>query len=354
MRTIKYSPEYQVTFSLLVGEPSSLMVDWDIEQAIDSYLSPFVQFINSVTNLTISSQILLHTSLPIKPIKLFLDGKDAFILTPKELPHFINSAEWNFASVVNSFPPLNFLLYVPSLEESPLYLTRTDHTLLSTNAFLIPRWGGIIVANPILPINDAHNTKKKVLLKEIAMKNYIEIYLQQLRSLLGIRRCWTDSNFLSKSIKVEYENSLNGITLNELDRWTRKISLSNLEDTVNTLGSLMVLIEEIDGMVVEDKIRDYVLISLDSIKKLYENLEKMNYNEANYLSQIGIQYSEKAFFDKSLVSMLYFPTEHKYAVYLPFFLPALMPVFKSLISSLKSMKKKWKEKKEIDRKKKNM
>ncbi|CAG8736393.1 16791_t:CDS:2, partial [Acaulospora morrowiae] len=33
MRTMKYSPMYQVTFSLMNGDPSSLLVDWDIERA---------------------------------------------------------------------------------------------------------------------------------------------------------------------------------------------------------------------------------------------------------------------------------------------------------------------------------
>lgn len=34
MKVVKYSPEYEIVFSLMNEDPNLLLVDWDIEQAI--------------------------------------------------------------------------------------------------------------------------------------------------------------------------------------------------------------------------------------------------------------------------------------------------------------------------------
>jgi len=34
MRVAKYAPEYQLTFSLLNGDPNGIMPSWEIKQAI--------------------------------------------------------------------------------------------------------------------------------------------------------------------------------------------------------------------------------------------------------------------------------------------------------------------------------
>ena len=40
----------------------------------------------------------------------------------------------------------------------------------------------------------------------------------------------------------------------------------------------------------------------------------------------AISASEEAFFDPSILSLLYFPDDHKMAVYIPYFVPVLLPV----------------------------
>ncbi|CAG8808688.1 15175_t:CDS:2, partial [Racocetra fulgida] len=118
MRTMKYSPMYQVTFSLMNGDPSTLLVDWNIKQAVIKYLKPFVDKISIISNLTVDSQIQHYARLTFEP----QNDENYFYLTPDLLPHFINAAEWNLASAVSSYPTLNFILYVPSKDQSPLYI----------------------------------------------------------------------------------------------------------------------------------------------------------------------------------------------------------------------------------------
>lgn len=49
------------------------------------------------------------------------------------------------SSAASLYPVLNFLLYVPELAHSPLYIQDKDGAPVATNAFHSPRWGGIMV-----------------------------------------------------------------------------------------------------------------------------------------------------------------------------------------------------------------
>lgn len=50
--------------------------------------------------------------------------------------------------------------------------------------------------------------------------------------------------------------------------------------------------------------------------------------------------AEKAFFDPSMVPLMYFPDEHKYAVYMPFFVPAAVPLLSAIYRELTALKSK--------------
>ena len=58
---------------------------------------------------------------------------------------------------------------------------------------------------------------------------------------------------------------------------------------------------------------------------------------------MALEYAEKAFFDDKMVSMLYFPDEHKYAIYTPLFGPLALPLLMALLKELQGIVKGWKE-----------
>ena len=60
-------------------------------------------------------------------------------------------------------------------------------------------------------------------------------------------------------------------------------------------------------------------------------------------SSLALEYAEKAFFDDKMVSMLYFPDEHKYAIYTPLFGPLALPLVMALLKELQGIWKGWKE-----------
>lgn len=52
-------------------------------------------------------------------------------------------------------------------------------------------------------------------------------------------------------------------------------------------------------------------------------------------SRNALKYSSQAFFNPGMVGQLYFPAEHKYAIYM-LFVPASMPLVVTLIKEIKS------------------
>lgn len=57
---------------------------------------------------------------------------------------------------------------------------------------------------------------------------------------------------------------------------------------------------------------------------------------------MALEYAEKAFFDDKMVSKLYFPDEHKYAIYTPLFGPLALPLVMALLKEVQGIFKRWK------------
>lgn len=79
-------------------------------------------------------------------------------------------------------------------------------------------------------------------------------------------------------------------------------------------------------MSVKTHIADLVQDALQAISHAHSCTRQLNSACALEASIRAIKKAEEAFFDDSLVSLLYFPSEHKYAVYMPFFVPFLVPI----------------------------
>lgn len=63
-------------------------------------------------------------------------------------------------------------------------------------------------------------------------------------------------------------------------------------------------------------------------------------------AQVAEKEAERAFFEKSMVGQLYFPDEHKVAVYLPLLGPVGVPLVMGLLNEIKAWRKRRREAKE--------
>lgn len=91
-----------------------------------------------------------------------------------------------------------------------------------------------------------------------------------------------------------------------------------------------------------------------SLQLAVAELEAGNLGFALQYSKEAFSASERAFFDPSLLHLLYFPDDQKFAIYIPLFLPMCVPILLSLLKILselrqrrreKQAKKDWKQKK---------
>lgn len=129
----------------------------------------------------------------------------------------------------------------------------------------------------------------------------------------------------------------------EKDNLIRTRTLENVVNTISTLKSLAQLVDEIPNMVVQDHINSKVRKSLGALDLVSQALRKESYVEALQRSIEAVELAEKAFFDPTMVSMLYFPDEHKYAIYMPLFVPISVPLVMALLKEIKKLKQQQKK-----------
>lgn len=75
-----------------------------------------------------------------------------------------------------------------------------------------------------------------------------------------------------------------------------------------------------------------VKLTFSLLCKAYAKLENGDLYQAFLQAKSALELSENAFFDPSVVAMLYFPEDHKYAIYTPLFFPISLPI---LVTSVK-------------------
>ncbi|XP_064613350.1 GPI transamidase component PIG-S-like [Liolophura sinensis] len=326
MRVAKSNPAYDVTFTLVNPQPDLLDIRWDIVFGIEAYLKPFIQELEKYARLHINSQVLYYTGLVRQPRRD--KGNNCYYYTAADLPHIINPLETKLGSHVSTNPSLEFIVYIPYRDQSPLYIYKEKGGRSESNSFLSPQWGGIHIYNVPSPAPGT-NLPAPV---DINIKRVMEVFLSQLRLLLGVQSQTSGSGVASPGHR--------GITQWELDSWLRGRCLENLATSTVTLTSLAQLLGQISNIVIRDEIGKEVQISVESIRRTHQFLSLGDLEKAFFSSRQAIVSSEKAFFDPSLLELLYFPEDQKFAIYIPLFLPISIPVAMSILQAVKWYKNK--------------
>ena len=109
-------------------------------------------------------------------------------------------------------------------------------------------------------------------------------------------------------------------------------------DSKSTLSSLSHLLSQIPNIVIREDIGQMVEKAVGKVATSSALVEEGNLVEGYQASREALELSETAFFDQSLLALLYFPDDQKYAIYIPFFLPVGIPVILSLKTLFKFVK----------------
>ncbi|XP_055554201.1 GPI transamidase component PIG-S isoform X1 [Falco cherrug] len=337
-RYLKSSLGYEITFSLLNPDPKSHAVDWDIEDAVDRYVQPVLDKLSLVANFSVDSQILYYAVLGVTP--RFDKESSSFLLSAHSLPHVINPVEARLGSSAASLNPvLNFLLYVPERSHSPLYIQDKDGAPVSTNAFHSPRWGGIVVYNIEAPASPQASLPLHV---DVDMVRVMEVFLAQLRLLFGLSREELPPEFLLESPGNE------GLADWELDRLLWAHTVENIATVSTTLTSLAQLLDKIGNIVIKDDVASEVYRAVAAAQSAMAKLATGHLHSAFQASKEAVTSSERAFFDPSLLHLLYFPDDQKFAIYIPLFLPMAVPILLSLAKIVREARQRQKEPTKLD------
>ncbi|GIZ39298.1 hypothetical protein CKM354_000268600 [Cercospora kikuchii] len=304
-RAFKAAPSYHITFSLFT--PGATPSAWSVDEALQAYVSPLLQSLSSISNFTIDTQVQLYaSSSPSIAGPVYDDAKKAWILSASDLTGFVNAAEWPLNPSIGAGPTINFVLYVPAPDKSPLLIEGDAGT-----SWIIPQWGGIQIHN------DQSRLSGELSLDDL--RSDMVIFADQLTALLGVPQSPP-----SLSLKIA---SL-----------TRERTTSLIQSASSTLGALSRLTLKLTSIAIPDSVATSVDETLHRLDLACSDLRQGRFQSALANARIAEQQVEGAFFSPSMISQVYFPEEHKVAVYVPLLGPMAVPLLMSGLKELRAFR----------------
>ncbi|KAK4162374.1 phosphatidylinositol-glycan biosynthesis class S protein [Cladorrhinum sp. PSN259] len=295
-RSLKYAPTYHLTFSLFTS--GALPSSWDIETAIDQYMKPVLEVLSPIHNFTIDTQVQLYAA----------PGVQNDVLQKQDLSSFINAAEWPLSPSIGGAPTINFIVFVGN----QTIITSPESE--SSQSWLIPQWGTVYLLSQ--PYDTAHVSAE-------TLKQPLLTFTSHLFSLLGTPQ--------SGSLPLR------------LSTLTRIRSADLLLRASSTLGSLARLALALPSISIPSSVADGVSKTMSHLRLACDTLGGLDGLEH---AKIAEAEAERAFFEKSMVGQLFFPDEHKIAVYLPLLGPVAVPLIMGAINEFKAWRKRRRERAE--------
>lgn len=271
---------------------------------------------SQISNFTVDTQVLPFAVLPPTVQPQYSESQSAYMLRAEDLGGFINAAEWPLSPSIGAGPTIIFVLYIPSPSQSPLQIEES-----STNSWIVPQWGGVAILDSA-ELSELHGGK------DLSAKTLEPIMLNfgsQLMSLLGVPETPTSSLGLRLSTLV------------------RLRAASQLLSASSTLGSLARLVATLPSIPIPKTVAASVDSTISHLDSACTAFRSGDFQDALAHARIADIEAEKAFFERSMVGQVYFPDEHKVAVYLPLMgpmaVPLVMSMLKEILPWLKSLKK---------------
>ncbi|UZJ56106.1 hypothetical protein CBS101457_005426 [Exobasidium rhododendri] len=297
--------------------------------------------------------------------------EQSYLIDWEDIKIFVNSGEWSLTSGAITSPlssidtsttdgatagmsdmfeqterTLHFVLYVPKPSHRPLRVAGDAEatTVSDAKGWLIPQWGGVSLFNLGFEGEERSSDKGKMLqsLSAAEMDDAFAIFEKQFNSLLGLQDL--EVTGLADDVSLAWK----------LDALTRQRIMAASRECVKTLGSIIRLVDKIENLGVDQSVRDDVsraLLLLDQAIQLSNTSVHDTHTTLSEISALSpfqvlldlVHSSEllssRAFFNPSMLGQLYFPDEHKYAVYTPLFGPLAVPLLVAGVRLFKERRK---------------
>ncbi|KAM3955762.1 phosphatidylinositol glycan anchor biosynthesis class S [Aphomia sociella] len=322
-RRTRFPPEqgYHIVLSVVHPKPEALSVEFAAGDAVEDYIGSFVDELSELHNFTLKSQwlYLLDFDFQPKEIKDKSGWGRHFAVRQERLHLLLTRLEGRAATHVSERPTLNLALYLVPCHAAPLQIYDADEKPVPSpvQAFMSPKWGGVMLTSPTEEACRAGVTWRP------DTRLIMGTFLAQLRTLLGIAD--------TPAIEGAHISPLRSVVPRrwEIDALLRLRALEQLSSAETSLQSLAQLLGEISNIVINDEVGASINSAVESIQAAEDQLSK-DLVAAYKLSQRAHLDAESAFMEPSLLALLYFPDDQKYAIYIPLFLPIMFPVILSL------------------------
>lgn len=286
---VPYLPDYHLAFLLLYegGEP----VAWDMQTMWQMGLRQLVHELAPVANFTVDLRVQnyarLHTVPPVDA------ACDCHLFRDADVSTFVNHADWNVESAPTK-PTLHFVVYVPKPADGKPFEIEGS----TTNAFLVPQWGAVRILNRAMTNPDSFIPAGELI---PVMETFSGLLLQ----LLGAP-----------------ETPL--CPLLRIDALTRITIHKNLRSAMDNLVLLLKLADALQNISIPPVTLAHVEASLAAVRLLIAHVHDGDWVRASHWASQAVAASKAAFFEENMVQQMYFPDEHKFAVYLPLCGPIVM------------------------------
>ncbi|CAK1541845.1 unnamed protein product [Leptosia nina] len=312
---------YHVVLSVVNPKPQKLKVEFDAAEAVENYIGSFVDELKELHNITIKSQWLYLLDFDFQPKKTADTTKVGYhyAIRHERLHLLLTKLEERAATHVSELPTINLALYVTQCDMAPafIYDTRDLKVESLTQAFMSPKWGGVVLGSPTLEECGDGTYRPRV-------APIMGTFLAQLRKLIGI----TDK----APIRGGYLEVLRSVSPRrwEVDALLRLRTLEQVTSAERSLKSLAKLLGEISNIVINEDVGASINTAVENIQQARDWMAAGRLLDAYRASQRAFLAADTAFMDPSLLALLYFPDDQKYAIYIPLFLPIMFPVILSL------------------------
>lgn len=185
--------------------------------------------------------------------------------------------------------------------DHPVYFLAKDGSSLKPS-ICYPDWGCVLIFN-----------KEKE-------KNLLEISTFLLESLGYLLNVYVFPDILNDPLQITAWGEY--VTEFMLSRHLQ----SSISRTMSYILSLRNILSSFANISIASEFQNLVLNIRDTLKSCVKLVVSRRLVQAFEQATIATKLSESAFFHPSLLGKLYFPDEHKYAVYLPLLLPTFLPV----------------------------
>lgn len=279
LTSFQTASSYEISFYLINNNDDNYRLDpAKYEQIVSSTIVPYlIETFSKYIDFDISTEIISNTH-------GILPSETIHNLEKRQVPFFINKLEYLLHRSTKHYrEKIYFILFIPDEKQNPL--TIDNH---AENSIIVPKWGSVVFGNATDDLN--------VIMKQ---------FRQHFHQLLGIET---------------------------LEQWISLRTIENYNNGRQTLVTLSDLLLSIPNIVIDD-------LMAKKMHSSVELLEECQENKQHNLCQQGRLLADQVFFDKSLLKLLYFPDDQKFAIYVPLYLPMGAPLAWTLINDLKFLLK---------------